>query len=112
MRRGVRVAVVGVLLLGTGLVAGCGDDDEDEGATSEEFCDLARELNEAEGFPEGERMDAYVDAAPDEIKDEAELAIDAIKEQGEDAFGDEEVIEAVEAIERLEADECDIQRPE
>lgn len=106
------MATVGVLLLGTGLVAGCGSDDDDEGATSEEFCDLARELNEGEGIPEEERMDAYVDAAPDEIADEAEVAIDAIKERGEDAFGDEEVLAAVEEIERFEADECDIQRPE
>lgn len=87
----------------------CGDD-EDDGASSQ-FCEIARKLNEAEGFPPEEQMDRYVTLAPDAIKGDAELAINALKKDAEKAYDDPDVVKAVERIEEFEADECDIQRP-
>jgi hypothetical protein len=106
LRPVVLVAVVTSSLLG---LTSCGDD-EDDGASSA-FCDIARKLNDSEGFPPEEQMDRYVTLAPGAIKDDAELAIEALKEDAEQAYDDPEVVEAVSRIEEFEAEECDIRRP-
>jgi hypothetical protein len=101
--------VLAVLLGGALVVAACGDDDD--AASNDEYCDVARELaeSEEEGFTD-ERLDRYVELAPDEIADEAELAADAIQERGDEAFDDPEVVDAVEDIEAFELEECGIGR--
>ena len=105
--------VVAVLLLTTSVLglAACGDDDGGDDGASRAFCDVARKLSEAEGFPPEEQMDRYVTLAPGAIKADAELAIGAIKEDGEEAYDDPQVVEAVSRIEDFEAEACDIERP-
>jgi len=98
-----RRTVVGVAGLAL-LVGACGDDDEDAG---DEYCDVAQELAESDDFDD-DLLDRYLDVAPDEIRDDAALAIEAIKEDGEAAFEDPEVLAAVEDIETFESDECGI----
>ena len=100
------LAVATSSLLG---LTSCGDD-EDDGASSA-FCDVARKLDESEGIPPEEQMDRYVTLAPGAIEEDAELAIEAIKEDGEQAYDDPEVVEAVSRLEEFEAEECDIRRP-
>lgn len=104
-----RVAAFLVLVLAGSVLVGCGDDDE-EGGASTAFCDIARELSAGEDFPPAARMDRYVELAPDAIHDDAELAIDAIKEKKEEAYDDPEVVEAVSRIEKFEKQECGIDR--
>ena len=95
-------------LLGVALLAGAGCGDDDEGA-SEEFCEIAEELAGDEQ-PTEEELDRYVEAAPEEIRDEAELVADAITEEGDAAFDDDDVLDAIEEIEDVEAEECDLGR--
>ena len=93
-------ALAGLTLL---VGAGCGDDDE---GADDEYCDLVEELTATEEQPSDDLLDRYVDAAPDEIRDEAEVATEAIKEDGEAAFDDPDVLAAIEDIEAFEAEEC------
>jgi hypothetical protein len=88
------------------LVGACGDDDD---GADEAYCDLVAELAATDEQPSDELLDRYVDAAPDEIDDEAELAAEAIKERGEAAFDDPDVVAAIEDIEAFEAEECGIE---
>ena len=93
-------ALAGLTLL---VGAGCGDDDE---GADDEYCDLVEELTASDEQPSDDLLDRYVDAAPDEIADEAEIATEAIKEDGEAAFDDPDVLAAIEDIEAFEAEEC------
>ena len=96
--------------LGLGLactlpLAACGDDDE----ASDEYCDIARELSAQDDAPPDDPIfDRYLEAAPDEIRDDAALALERIGEEGDEAFNDPEVLEAVENIEAFEEEECGI----
>jgi hypothetical protein len=97
--------------LGLGLactlpLAACGDDDD---SASDEFCDIARDLaTQGDTDPNDPIFDQYLDAAPEEIKDDAALAIERIGAEGDEAFNDPDVVEAVENIEAFEEEECDI----
>jgi hypothetical protein len=101
--------LTGALAVGLSLavLGACGDDDD---AASDEFCDIARQLQATEEQPSDELLDDYVDAAPAEIEDEAERAATAIKEDGEAAFDDPAVVADIEVIEDFEADACGIGR--
>ena len=103
-----RRILTGALGLGLALatLGACSDDDDE--ATDDEYCELAREMASNEDIPSDETLDEYVEAAPDEIKDEAELAADAIKADGPAAFDDPEVVAAIEDIEAFEEAECGI----
>jgi hypothetical protein len=88
----------------------CPEDEGDEGAVNpefEEYCALAEDFNEAEEFVD-EEIQALIDAAPEEIADEVTLAGNALIEQGEAAFNDPEVVEAADAIQEFETEECGI----
>lgn len=114
-----RRIVAGVAVLAV-VAAGCGDDDEAETtdtteaaeeAGTEEYCELARELDEQEDFPSVEQFEALLEASPEEIRDEAELVVPIIVEAYEDgdpfaAFEDPVVEENVEVIEAFEAEAC------
>jgi hypothetical protein len=98
------------VVAGAALVAltGCGDDDD--ASADDEYCELVRELNASEEQPSDDLLDRYVAAAPDEIADEAEVAAEAIQEEGEAAFDDPDVLDAIEDIEDFEAEECGVER--
>jgi hypothetical protein len=93
------------------VAVGCGDDDESTSASVDEYCELARQLDEQEDFPDAEQLEALRDAAPEEIRDEAELVVPLLLEAIEAgdpfaAFADPVVEENLTVIEAFEADEC------
>ena len=105
------IAVAAIALV----AAGCGDDDEDEAAGDvEAYCEISRELDEQEDFPSEEQLEAFRDAAPEEIRDEANVVVDAFLEATEagdpaSAFSDPEVEDAFGPIEEFDAEECGIE---
>ena len=106
--------VLGAMVVLAVVTAGCGDDN-DTAAGNEAYCDLARELDAQDEFADKEQLEAIRDAAPDEISDEAETAVEillpAIKtDDPEAAFDDPELREAIEVIEAYEAEHCGIEQ--
>jgi hypothetical protein len=105
------VAVTALAMVATA----CGDDDDAaSGDDTEAFCDIARELDAQEDFPNVEQQNEYKDAAPEEIREEATLVADAFIEATEEgdvfaAFEDPEVEEAFGTIEPYETEECGIE---
>jgi len=98
-----------VLALVGALVAlplvGCGDDG---GGDVAEYCELSTESESADPTDE-DVLNDLEDAAPDEIADEVETAVDEIRNNSDEVFAGEsdEFNEAVEAIEEFEAENCD-----
>ena len=119
------VAVSAAVALGL-IAAGCGDDDDaaeatttpaaEEGAIDPEFasyCEIAIELDEQEDFPTPEQLETIRERAPEEIKDEANVVVDAFLAAGDDpfaAFEDPAVEEAFGPIEAFEAEHCGIEQ--
>ena len=96
--------VVGALsLAGSGVLVACGDDGDDV----EAYCELSAETDQQEEFPSDELLDDIAEAAPEEISEEAQFVVDRLKEDGEAAFEDTEVLERFETIEEFEAENCD-----
>lgn len=99
------------------VVAGCGDDGDDAAGTdttedpNAEYCALAQELDQQEEFFTAEQLEQLREAAPEEIREEADLVvpifIEAI-EAGDPfaAFDDPVVEENLQAIEDFEAEAC------
>ena len=98
------VAVAAVVLVGSGALAACGDDDGDD---VQAYCDLSAELDEQEGPPSDEQLDEISDLAPDEISEEIDFVVDRFNEDGEAAFEDPEVGERFVVIEGFETENCD-----
>jgi hypothetical protein len=95
------------------------DDDSDEGDGEgaavnpefEDYCAIARELDEQEGFPTADQLEEIRSAAPDEISDEISTVADAFLagiEAGDPAaaFNDPAVEEAFGPIEAFETENC------
>jgi hypothetical protein len=126
MRRTVRVLVVALVALGLG---GCGDDDDEAaGGNVERYCELSDSLDES--FPEDadadtaeelaevwrshfeEFEDEYneiVEAAPEEIKDEAAKAIDILKRVADGdmkAFEDPDAEKISEVLDEFDSENC------
>ena len=102
------------------IAVGCGDDDDETStgdesteAELEEYCDLARELDEQEDFPTTEQLERYRDSAPAEIRDTANTVVEAFLAAGDDPFaafeapGMEEAF--TEVIEPFEEEHCGIE---
>jgi hypothetical protein len=119
-----------VALVATFGFAACGDDDDEsanpdvtsaateepavtepvitEGGT-DEFCTLARELNEMEGFPTVEQIEEYAAAAPDEIQQPVAAVLDLLRAADGNfaaVFADPAGGEALEQITAVEAEQC------
>ena len=101
-RLAITMAVLAVLAFG-GLAA-CGDDD-DGGGGVETYCELSAELQGVED-PSDEQLEEIVSASPEEIRDQAEVLADALREGDDSAFEDPEVIEAVTDLQEFEAENC------
>lgn len=108
----------------------CGDDD-DEAATADEtttttaaegegegdgadseYCQLAEEMDSQDGPPTPEQLEAIREAAPEEIKAEADFVVDAfIAAEGDfgKVFSDPAVEENLGAIEEYDAEVCGIE---
>ena len=92
------------------MVAACGDDDDV--ASTDAFCELARTVDEQAGPPTVAQLNQYKDVRPDEIGAEVDLAADAIIAADGDigaAFGDPDVAEAIDRIDAYEVDTCGIE---
>jgi hypothetical protein len=85
------MAAASVLVL---VVAACGDDDDGGTASAEAYCALAAELDQAEEQPSDAQLDEILEAAPEEIRDDLQVIIDAIQTGN---FDDEAAIEEAES---------------
>lgn len=97
-------------------LAGCGDD-ESEVEVSDEFCEAARELDAeiagTEQDPEAQRelVAPLAEEAPPEIREDAELWLDALRRVAagdESVVDDPEVEEAVDNVNRVAQNGCDL----
>lgn len=81
----------------------CGDDGGGDVST---YCELSRESDQAE--IDDDQLDELADAAPSEISDEVQTAVDELKDNSDEVFAgeSEEFNEAVEVIEEFEAENC------
>ena len=106
--------IAGVTALAV-LTAACGDDDDTkaEAAELEQFCDLAKEIDQQDDFPSTEQLESYRDLAPTEIREAANTVVDAFLAAGDDPFaafeapGVDEAFE--EEIEPFETEQCGIE---
>ena len=106
-----KTRLLGGIAIAAFVVVGCGDDSEGD---VEAFCRLSAESDQSESIPSDEELEEIRDAAPGEIRDDVDVAIDAFQdiEDPEDieevtaVFDDEEVVEAFDAIEEFEAENC------
>ncbi len=86
------------------------------GGANEAYCELAREMDEQEAFPDAEQIEALIDEAPDEIREDVEFIgarfLEAL-EEGEEAvfelFSDPEFGQRLEPIEAFEIEECGLE---
>lgn len=103
-----RAGALGAIACLALVAVGCGDDDE-PAASSEAYCALAAELDQQDGPPTVEQVEALRAAGPDEISEELDVVVDAIVDADGDfgkAFADPAVGENLGAIEAYEADAC------
>lgn len=87
-----------------------GGDADADGAT-EEYCSLAKEINEQQGAPTPEQLEQYKELAPPAIAEEAATVTAAFAAAGENVgavFADPDASAALEKITAFEAEECDL----
>ncbi len=119
---------VGVVAAAALALAGCGG--SDGGGDTEAFCEQIRELDAASDAAEeditatADEFDALIDDAPDELKDDLRIVVDAfaeldaIDEDDPEAFElffelfqRPEFLEATETLEQFGIDECGLEPP-
>lgn len=118
LRTLIAIATVGIFA-----ATACGDDADETATTTTSsttsttaaeqtdeavlaYCEASAELDEQEGPPTPEQLQGLSETAPDEIKEDVDLVVEKVGEQGMNAFGDAEVTEAIGRIEDWEADNC------
>ncbi len=108
--------IVGVMAIAVVIVSGCGGDDESSAAGDlQEYCRLAAETAESSTLPSAGRTDAFIDAAPPEIREDVEVIVDALNsvEDPDDvaaliaAFEEPEVVESIGRVEAFDAENCE-----
>jgi hypothetical protein len=112
-RRWAGVACIAIASTTALCACGVGGDD----AASEpnrEYCRLANELDQQEDFPSAPQLEAYRDAAPEEIAGSVALVVDRFLgaiEVGDatTAYSDPAVERAFSPIEAYEAEHCGIE---
>lgn len=108
-----RLLATGLLVLLVTAFGACGGgDDDDSASASADYCDVAHEMTAVEDMPTNDLLDRYVEAASEQIRDDADYAAKAIKASGEGAFEDPRVGQAVDRIENFETSECGIEHEE
>jgi len=117
-RRRRRAGMASILLASASVLGACGDEEADEASGSDrDYCQLANDLDQQEDFPSAAQLEAYRDAAPDEIAESVTLVVDRFLgaiEAGDPttAYSDPDIEAAFAPIEAYEAEHCDIeQRP-
>jgi len=103
-------------LLAFGGLAACGDDDDGGGGGGDAggdggggedvqaYCDIAAELSEIEGEIPEEQLDQVVEVAPEEIRGDVEVVVEAIRTQ--DTENADEVVAAQENLSAFEQENC------
>ncbi len=99
-----RLAVVATVLASPLFLLGCGDDGG--GGDLAAYCAFSEELDESEDVPSNDQFDRLADLAPSEIRDEVSRAVGIIKDEGEAAFGNDQFLEDIAAIEAFEEANC------
>lgn len=97
------------------VVAGCGGDDDGGDGDLAAYCELVEEADSRDGFPSDEEIEAFLDVAPEEVRDDIETLTDAFRDVEDpddveallEALEEPEVAEAIEDIEAFDADRCD-----
>lgn len=101
--RAMRIAVAGLAMVG--LLAACGDDDDEEASgDAAAFCDGYLELNAGEPTPEKIREVAA--DAPEAARDALETIATGIEEKGEEYTDSEDFAPNFEALNKATAEEC------
>jgi uncharacterized cupredoxin-like copper-binding protein len=78
-----------------------------------EYCEISKSLDESDEFPSNELLEAYRDAAPDEIRAELEYLVGRITELDDQQevfalFGEPEFSSRLEIVEEFDAEQCGI----
>lgn len=107
MRRILTLAMAGTLALAG---AACDNDENGGEGDLEAYCALTAALDDVEGVPTDDQLDAIEDAAPPEIEDDVNTAADALRdadpEDPEATFDDPEVSAAFTNLEEFEDENC------
>lgn len=137
-----RLGVAALALVGLGL-SGCGSDDDSATGSSadspttteadatttttaesadpvadpalEEYCAVAKELNESEELPTVEQVERYQGLAPEELADPVAIVVDAFATADGDPgkiFGDPATSAALEELTAYEAEACGFEPPQ
>lgn len=96
------ITVAALSLAALFLLAACGDDGGSESASADEYCRLSAQLNQSQTVPTDDELDALVEAAPSEIRDDVETLVESIAE-GEPLEG---IAEAEANVTRFEEENC------
>lgn len=112
MRKAIFAALAAAGLAVTGACSGEADVDADlssetdnssEGSV-EEYCELAADFDQRDSVPSDAELDSAVEVAPDEIRADVEILVEALKDGDP---GSEEAVEATQNIEDWEAENCE-----
>lgn len=112
MRNSRRNRWIGAGVAATLLVLAACDDGDGSGGSAEAFCRLTEEANQQSGDATEAQVDAIVEAAPDEIRDDARTLGDALLRMQADpstaaeVLQDEEITAAGERVDAFEAEHC------
>jgi hypothetical protein len=109
-----RLLAVGAIVVGTAVLAACGDDGGSGDSADEAFCDARLSLETAVG----EEDEAAVEQgltdleteAPADIEDDTVFVVDTFQEEGQRAFRNDEFVAALAEVDEYVIDNCDMQR--
>jgi hypothetical protein len=109
--RGITVVFAALAVGGVGLVA-CGDDDGGGGGLDQAYCQARIDIEAAffAGPPDEAALDdaltALEDNAPSDLEDQTSLVVDSVREEGPEAFEDEDVAAAGNEVSEAVYDDC------
>ena len=110
--------LISAAMLGIAALPGCGDDADEAAVTSTTsttaqpverfgaYCEVTGELDRQEAAPTLEQLQRLSDVAPPEIKPAVELVTERFAEEGENAYSDPPVIDALNNIDTWNDQNC------
>jgi hypothetical protein len=98
---------IGILLVALAATAGCGDDDNESAAACDAWVDVERAINVDEDLAAAiDALDAFVDAAPDDVADDVDPIIEMLRDDPAAAFESPELTTAESAGDDYVFDNC------
>lgn len=73
------ISLVALPLSALLLVAACGDGGENGSASVEDYCRLSAQLNASASRPSDDQLDALVNAAPDEVRNDVKILVESLR---------------------------------